>query len=167
MYGKSVSNQRIEAWWAILGKDYTMWWIEFFKDMRNDEFFCDEDYIQVECLKFCFMNISRDDLQRAARLWNAQRIRPSRNVESPCGWPNVLFFRPQLSNTRTFRTDVDLDELELAEERCCYRTPDNGCCEEFVELAGIIMGENNLQFPRTAEDAVTLYFNQLEAMENI
>ena len=167
MYGKSVSNQRIEAWWAILGKDCTRWWKEFFKDMRNDGIFCDEDYIQVECLKFCFMNILRDELQRVARLWNAHRIRPSTNVESPCGRPDVLFFLPEVADTRNFITDVGLDELELAEERCCYRTPDSGCCEEFVELAGIIMEENNLQFPRTAEDAVTLYVNLLEAIENI
>ena len=33
LYGKSVSNQRIEAWWGMLGKDCTKWWIDFFKDM--------------------------------------------------------------------------------------------------------------------------------------
>lgn len=42
MYGKSVTNQRIEAWWGILGKDCTRWWIDFFKDMRNDGLFCDD-----------------------------------------------------------------------------------------------------------------------------
>ena len=31
IYGKSVSNQRIEAWWSILGKDCTRWWIDFSK----------------------------------------------------------------------------------------------------------------------------------------
>lgn len=48
-----------------------------------------------------------------------------------------------------------------------YRTPESGCCEEFAELAGMIMEENNLQFPRTAEDAVTLYVNLLEEIGNI
>ena len=80
---------------------------------------------------------------------------------------DVLFFLPEVSNTRNFITDVGLDELELAEERCCYRTPESGCCEEFAELAGMIMEENNLQFPRTAEDAVTLYVNLLEEIGNI
>lgn len=117
VYGKSMSNQRIEAWWAILGKDCIRWSIEFLKHMRNDALFCDENCIEVECLKFCFMNILRDELQRVARLWNAHRIRPSRNVESPCGRPDVLFFLPEVSNTRNFITDVDLDELELAEEK--------------------------------------------------
>ena len=26
IYGKSVFNHRIEAWWSILGKDYLRWW---------------------------------------------------------------------------------------------------------------------------------------------
>ena len=61
------------------------------------------------------MNILRDELQRAARLWNAHRIRPSTNMESPTSRPDVLCFLPEVSNTRNFITDVGLDELELAE----------------------------------------------------
>ena len=93
MYGKSV-NQRIEAWWGMLGKDCTKWWIDFFKDMRSNGLYCDDDCIEVECLKFCFMNILRDELHRAARLWNLHRIRPSTNVESLlAGLMYCFFFR--------------------------------------------------------------------------
>ena len=35
LYGKSVSNQRIEAWWSFLKKTNASWWIDFFKDMRD------------------------------------------------------------------------------------------------------------------------------------
>lgn len=63
-----------------------------FKDMRNDGLFCDDDYIQEECLKFCFMNILRDELQRGSQTGNAHRISPPINVESPSGRPDVLFF---------------------------------------------------------------------------
>ena len=167
MYGKSVSNQRIKAWWSIPGKDCTKWWIDFFKDMRSTRLYCDDDYIEVECLKFCFVNILRDELHRAARLWNVHKIRPSTNVESPSGRPNVLFFLPEVSESRNYITDVDLDELELADERCCKRIPQSGCCEEFVQLAGIIMEEKDLEFPRTAEEAATLYVTTLEEIENI
>lgn len=139
MYGKSVSNQRIEAWWGIL--DCTRWWIDFFKDMRNDEFFCDDDYIQEERLKFRFVNMLRDERQRAARLWNAHRVRPSTNVESLSGRPDELFFLPEVSTTRNFITDVGLDELELAEKRCCYRTPESGW-----ELASMIVGKTIRSF---------------------
>jgi len=113
------------------------------------------------------MNVLRDELHRAARLWNLHRIRLSTNVESPSGRPDVLFFLPEVSNKRNFLTDVDLDELEIAEERCCYRTPHIGCCDEFAQLASIIMAEKDLQFPRTAEEAATLYVTLLEEIENI
>ncbi|XP_068698743.1 uncharacterized protein [Montipora foliosa] len=129
MYGKSVSNQRIEAWWGMLGKDCTKWWIDFFKDMRSCGLYSDDDCIHIECLKFCFMHVLRDELHRAARLWNLHRIRPSTNVESPSGRPDVLFFLPEVSNTRNYMEDVDFDELELAEERCCYRPSQSGCSD--------------------------------------
>ena len=32
LYGKSVSNQRIEAWWSILRRSCTNWWIKYMKD---------------------------------------------------------------------------------------------------------------------------------------
>ena len=33
MYGKSVSNQRIEAWWGQLRRGCMDWWINYFKDL--------------------------------------------------------------------------------------------------------------------------------------
>ena len=35
MYGRSVSNQRIESWWSLLRKSCTDWWISHFKDLRD------------------------------------------------------------------------------------------------------------------------------------
>lgn len=149
--GKSVSNQRIKAWWGILGKDCTRWWIDFFKDTRSCGLYHDDDCIEVECLKFCFMPMLRDELHWAARLWNLHRMRPSTNMVSPPGRPDVLFFLPEVSGTRNYMVDVDLDELELAEGRCCYRPPQSGCSDEFTQLAEIIMREESLQFPRTPD----------------
>ena len=47
MYGKSVSNQRIEAWWGQLRRDGMDWWITFFKDMRDNGLYCDDSIIHV------------------------------------------------------------------------------------------------------------------------
>ena len=113
------------------------------------------------------MPILRDELHRAARLWNLHRIRPSTNMESPPGRPDVLFFLPEVSGRRNYMVDVDLDELELAEERCCYRPPQSGCSDEFTQLAEIIMREKSLQFPRTPEEATTLYVTLLEEIDRI
>ena len=63
--------------------------------------------------------------------------------------------------------DVDLDELELAEERCCYRPPQSGCLHEFTQLAEIIMREKSLQFPSTPEEATTFYVTLLKEIDKI
>ena len=34
--------------------------------------------------------------------------------------------------------DVDLDELDLAEEKCCYRHPQSDRSDEFTQLSEII-----------------------------
>lgn len=35
LYGKSVENQRIEAWWGFLRKSIADWWMRFFKDLTD------------------------------------------------------------------------------------------------------------------------------------
>jgi hypothetical protein len=102
MYGKSVSNQQIEAWWGILRKECTDWWIRYFKDLRDSGLYSDNDAIQRECLKFCLMDILRKELHRVARLWNLHRIRPSFNVESPAGRPDFLFFLPEANGAGNY-----------------------------------------------------------------
>ena len=59
MYGKSTSNQRIEALWSILRKSNIAWWMNFFKDLRDEGNFCDSNIFHRECLKFCFVGIIR------------------------------------------------------------------------------------------------------------
>ena len=85
LYGRSVSNQRIEGWWAFLRKSETDWWINFFKDLRDQGLFDDDDYVHMQCLKFCFMPLLRAELNRVAQHWNLHKIRPSGNEDSPAG----------------------------------------------------------------------------------
>lgn len=51
-YGKSTKNQRIEAWWSVLRKSFTNWWMKFFTDLRDSNFYNDGNKLHVECLKF-------------------------------------------------------------------------------------------------------------------
>ena len=61
MYGKSTSNQRIEAWWSQLRKSGADWWIKYFKDLRDLGIYCDGEIIHEQCLKFCYMKIIQDN----------------------------------------------------------------------------------------------------------
>ena len=48
MYGRSVSNQRIEAWWSQLRRGCTKWWMGHFKELRENGLYCDLNPVQVE-----------------------------------------------------------------------------------------------------------------------
>ena len=101
MYGKSESNQRIEAWWGQPRKNSTDWWINYLKDLRDRSLYSDSDILPVGCLKFCYMPVIRAELQRAAMHWNVHRLRPSTNPDSPPGRPDSPFFLPSLSSQQT------------------------------------------------------------------
>lgn len=165
MYGKSTSNQRIEAWWGRLRQGCADWWIEFFKDLRDSGRYCDDNIIHCECLKFCFMDILQSELHRVAEEWNVHRIRPSNNVETPSGKPEILYFVPGLVDTQDYVIPVDMDEIEIAEDMCAERLQAKGCSPHFRELAEMIMDDEGLETATTAEEALQLYFDLLDYID--
>lgn len=134
LYGKSVTNQRIEVWWGILRKGCADWWIRFFKDMRDYGLYCDDNVVQVEFLKFCFMPVIQLELHNVAVLWNLHKIRPSTNWELPSGRPDMLYFVPEVTGGEDLQVH-DLDDVDLVEDYGCYRSPESGCLDEFTQLA--------------------------------
>lgn len=91
LYGTSISDKWIEAWWGQLRKGCADWWIRYFKDMRDGGLYCDSDVIHVQCLRFCSMSILQDELHR-----------PSSNPGPPPGRPDMLYFYQKLLKRKTF-----------------------------------------------------------------
>ena len=166
LYGRSVSNQRIEAWWSFLKKSNASWWIDFFKDMRDEGVFCDHDPIHIDCLRFCFMPLMQQELHTVAKQWNLHNIRPSHNAESPSGRPDILYFVPSWTDTRDYMTEVDLDDIDIIEDVCCDRTSPTHCSDECRELVDIIMQEQHLQIPTNAQEARDLFVDLVYHIEN-
>ena len=167
LYGKSVSNQRIEAWWSFLRRECADWWINYLKNVRERGIYNDGNNIHVECLKFCFSEIIQKELHRVARLWNLHKIRPSTNADSPHGRPDILYHIPLTSGTRDFGSQVVDEDIEIAREMCAVEQPASGCCHTFNELAGIIMEENGLFPPNNKEQAEELYLVLIRKIEDI
>ncbi|KAK2562493.1 hypothetical protein P5673_014158 [Acropora cervicornis] len=167
IYGRSVSNQRIEAWWGQLRRGGMDWWITFFKDLRDNGLFCDDNIFHVESIRFCFMFIIQEELNKAAKLWNLHRIRPSTNPESPPRRPDMLYFLPEISNTQDYKTVVTVDDVELVEETCGLQNVQLPCSPEFISLAEIIMRENGLMMPSNANDAKALYIELLDTIKEV
>lgn len=168
MYGRSVSNQRIEAWWSQLRKSCTEWWINHLKDLRDRGVYCDGNILHVECLKFCYMPVIRSELQRVAVHWNTHRIRPSTNPDCPSGKPDTLFFLPSSITPQTVdcKHIVDKDDIEIAEQHCGSDLPPD-CMPSFADLAKILIGELGLDIPNSPEAAKYLYIKLIAAIQSI
>ncbi len=166
MYGKSTSNQRIEAWWSQLRRSGADWWIKYFKDLRDTGIYREGQVMDEECLKFCYYNIIKDELYKVARHWNVHCIRPSTNDESPSGRPDTLYFLPEVNETCDYITRARVVDMDVAEEMCCLKNPPNGCEPEFNELASLIMREKGLQMPTSVDEAAQLYLELLHEIEN-
>lgn len=143
------------------------WWISFFKDLRDCGLYLDDDVIEAECLKFCFMPVIREELHKFAMQWNLHKIRPSRNEESPSGRPDLLYHIPDLTGARDLMIPVSLDDVEMAEQLCAVRSPEHGCSEEFFELVSLIMQEKGLTMPSTADDALVLFCTLIDDIMDI
>lgn len=53
MYGRSVNNQRIEAWWGILRRECAQFWINVFEEIK-DEYFTGS-FLDKSLVQFCFL----------------------------------------------------------------------------------------------------------------
>ena len=157
MYGRSTSNQRIEAWWGILRKSCTDWWIRYFKDLRDMGLYNDDGEFERECLKFCFMQVIQKELNVIARNWNLHRIRPSNNAESPSGIPDVRYFNPLSAEVENYSVPVSQEDHDIASTMFTRKPEEHGCAPEFKDLMDIIMEEEDLQMPSNASEAKNLY----------
>lgn len=53
IYGRSVCNQRIEAWWGILRKEFTDFWRDIFTSLKDQGLF-DGHVVDRNLIQFCF-----------------------------------------------------------------------------------------------------------------
>ena len=88
--------------------------MRFFKDLSDLGHFDNSNIIHVECLRFCFMGLIREELYKVAENWNLHKIRPC-NAETPPGRPDTLFFLPGEAGATDCKKDADESDLEVAE----------------------------------------------------
>ena len=56
VYGRSIANQRIEAWWSILRKENAQFWMNTFCELKDDDKF-DGSFLDKNLIQFCFMTL--------------------------------------------------------------------------------------------------------------
>ena len=160
----SPQNQRIEAYWSILQRDRIGWWRRFFNDLTDLEYFSAEDPVQIDCIRFCFMRLIREDLHSILSDWNSHIISKSR-YGGVTGRPDTLFFLPHLQDKEDYSSQVDLAEVEEFDP-VLYEPRDYSV--EFEEFATLANEEQHRpERPETVAQALDLYLFLLIKIHNI
>ena len=161
--GRSTANQRIEAFWSQLIKDRVGWWRNFFKDLSDQGHFDDTDPVQVDCIRFCFMDLIRNDLTQFTESWNSHIISSSKDKSLPRGRPDVMYHLPHLYNTQSFLQDVDQDEVDEYFDASSMLERDYS--SEFEEFANTLMFLDGVDKENDAQGRFKLYYWLLEHIE--
>ena len=157
LFGKSIANQRIEAWWSYLRKVFLHRWINYFKDLIDEGLFDPSDEVDQECLRFSFYGILQDELDEIMKAWNQHRICRIRMSEASNGVPDVMYFLPNIYGKKNRRDEIEDADL-LPSREFISEPPYYGCSNEFAQLAYIIINELQIDLPKDKEIAEQLYF---------
>ncbi|XP_019641347.1 PREDICTED: uncharacterized protein LOC109482903 [Branchiostoma belcheri] len=153
-YGKSVHNQRIEAFWSHL-KPKLVFWIQVFQGLVDDGDLELGNSIHTWCLQFCFMPIVARDLNSFAEDWNDRRIPPHHSASVPAGRPNILHFLPEQTGGRDMLQVVPGGMLRAARCHCKpYSMVGN---ESFQRYAGEMLTRMDRTTPNSIIEALDLY----------
>ena len=108
------------------------------------------------------MDILRDELYRAARLWNNHIIRPSANPN-----PNTSHLEDAQIFSLTSR-GVTYKGL-LSKQLVCDSNSEQllNCIPELSYLANIIMHENHWLMPKSPDEAKVLYGALIDHIEKL
>ena len=110
--GRSTANQRIESNWSQFVRDGPGWRINFFKDLSDLGLFNSTDPVHQECLRFCFMQILRNERNEVAEMWDQHTIVSSKFGNSRGPKPDCMFFLPHLYNSENYKVPVDPKNLK-------------------------------------------------------
>lgn len=150
----SPVNQRIEAYWSKLRRDRPGWWVSFFKDLVDRDLYDPSDAVLLDCARFCFMRLIREEIRTVKQEWNQHLIFKSKNG-GPSGRPNTMYFLPHLHGGTNFLKDVDLDEVSEFSSISIRTVEDFS--DEFGEFATTLMAQDGWNVPDNFEGCFNLY----------
>ena len=148
LFGKSIANQRIEAWWSYLSKVFVQIWINYFKDLIDEGLFDPSDEVDQECRRISFYGICQDELDEIMKAWNQHRIRRTRTSEGSNGVPDVMYFLPNRYGKENRRNEIEDTDLLLSRD-FISEPPYYGCSNQFAELTCIIINELQIDMQKT------------------
>ena len=81
--------------------------------MQDTNTFDVTNYVHVECLRYCFMEVIQTELDRIVQQWNLHEIRLQRHSDIPSGKHGLLYYVPEIFGGRDYGHHVYLDNSEI------------------------------------------------------
>lgn len=172
--GRSTANQRIEMFWGILHKSCLYFWRDVLRTMRESGDFRDNDPVDIECVRFCFIPVIQHQLDEFRCAWNSHRIRSQQREEGyVTGVPDVLYFQPEAYGTfdQALPVPFPRHEIQAFAEIHSSRFPEYGCNEMFVQLIenAFQISRDQFETPVDIGDALRLFYvisNKLSQLQS-
>ena len=161
-YVPSPRNQRIEAWWSYFRRSRITWWMNFFKDLEDQQVFNRASELQSECLWFVFASLLQADLDYVKEHWNTHYIRKSR-YDIVAGRPDSLYFLPEVNGGVS---DIILHVPEHDMVYAQTHVVDNAEHNVFQEYFHYVINTCELQTPGNWRDGLHLYNILLDYANN-
>lgn len=157
IYGSSTSNQRIECWWSHFRRSRLTWWINFFKDLKEQGSLLQGNVLHEEGIWFCFSEIIQRELDFVRLHWNTHYIRKSRH-DTVAGKPDELYFLPEMSNATDQLHGVSQDKIDEAKLKCTSSDTTNDYQEYFNHVLSLL----GMEKPNHWKEALQLYSYLIE-----
>lgn len=159
--GRSPANQRIERFWGSLKSAFTQFWRNYFLDMVDTGILNVSDPVHLECLRFCFLPIIQNHLERFTFLWNSHRIRKQTQGDVMSDIPDVMYYQPEVFGTHSYSFELpcSLPTMDFLMNQYSREYPEFGCSEEFLQVIEMLLPLNRFDFflERSVDEAYSLF----------
>eukprot|EP00795_Rhopilema_esculentum_P004031 gene4031-20206_t len=154
IYGKSPANQRIEGWWSYYRRSRSTWWINYFKDLIEQEIVHPGNTLEEEALWFCFSALIQVDLDHVKDHWNSHRIRNSGHSTVP-GIPDELYYSPENNGGEDgLLKTISNDEIKLVADNLLQYNEEENDYQVYFEY---IIENSSFQMPNNWREAEELF----------
>jgi len=161
-YVPSPRNQRIESWWSNYRRSSSTWWINFFKDLVDQQKIDTSSELEMECLWFSFSSLLQRILDEIKEEWNTHYIRASRH-DCIKGRPDSLYYIPEVHGAyKDYMLPVSEEQIRDAEVEVDNPT-DTNIYQEYFEY---VMRECELSSPRNWREGLQLFSSLLDHAYN-
>lgn len=161
--GKSTRNQRIESYWRQFRQKLGDFFIDLFKTMEAENLFNASDPVQVDCLRYCFGDLLKEDILLTKKEWNEHRVRKQRNKNVMGGIPNVLYKCPEKFGAVDHRKNVNLEYIQYLKDT--YTLEPILVSPVFKNLADQLL--NQPSRPSNIDDAYNTYIKLTDAIKQL